>query len=464
MTGTTPIIKESLRLGIEAARASQKETARAYLSKVIKQEPENIPALFWLAYVSESPQESITLLERVLALDPENARAKDGIRWARKQLGTAATEVAPDDDDQSTPAQIGEAAPETPDDFIRDQLLSKEEFQERAKKGALAHKARRTIDPLLTVAIILSAAAMLTLGIWILALTPADTLAAWLPAPVENVLIGSKPVVLVPLGHAAPSKLVEEPAIQTAPSVKHFASTGDTIVIKAPLPIETDITTELDSSIPIEVLEPALEANELISLAQESSDLISTPVEEQTETVANASEAENPITTPLSNFIGPADLALTGPKLFEPVDYELLYRQPAYPDEKWIEVNVTEQRVTAWEGNVPVMSFLTSTGLPNTPTVLGEYNIYWKLASTLMTGPGYYLPEVPYTMYFYAGYALHGAYWHDNFGNPMSHGCVNLSIDNAKELFEWAGPVLPPGYTQVTSTYNNPGTLVVVHQ
>jgi lipoprotein-anchoring transpeptidase ErfK/SrfK len=106
---------------------------------------------------------------------------------------------------------------------------------------------------------------------------------------------------------------------------------------------------------------------------------------------------------------------------------------------------------------------LSSTGLPNTPTVLGEYEIYWKLESTLMTGPGYYLPEVPYTMYFYAGYALHGAYWHDNFGQPMSHGCVNLSIDNAKELFEWADPVLPEGQTQVVSSQTSPGTLVVVH-
>jgi hypothetical protein len=164
------------------------------------------------------------------------------------------------------------------------------------------------------------------------------------------------------------------------------------------------------------------------------------------------------------SFIGPADTLLTGPRLFEPVAEALLVHKPTSPTEKWIEVDVTEQRVTAWEGNLPVMSFLTSTGLPNTPTLLGEFNIYWKLESTLMTGPGYYLPEVPYTMYFYAGYALHGAYWHDNFGSPMSHGCVNLSIDHAKELFEWADPVIPPGQTQVLVSRHNPGTLVVVHE
>ena len=55
-----------------------------------------------------------------------------------------------------------------------------------------------------------------------------------------------------------------------------------------------------------------------------------------------------------------------------------------------------------------------------------------------MTGPGYYLPGVPYTMYFYKGYALHGTYWHDNFGTPMSHGCVNLETNDAEWLYEFA--------------------------
>jgi lipoprotein-anchoring transpeptidase ErfK/SrfK len=158
------------------------------------------------------------------------------------------------------------------------------------------------------------------------------------------------------------------------------------------------------------------------------------------------------------------DELLFGPRLFQPVDVASLPHQPTTLTEKWIEVVLSEQRVTAWEGNTPVMSFLTSTGLPNTPTVQGKYNIYWKLKSTLMAGPGYYLPEVPYTMYFYAGYGLHGAYWHDSFGQPMSHGCVNLSLDNAKTLFEWADPVIPEGQNQVTSSQDNPGTLVVVHE
>jgi hypothetical protein len=189
--------------------------------------------------------------------------------------------------------------------------------------------------------------------------------------------------------------------------------------------------------------------------------------------VPEASEASSP--GPLSatdilvsnrpvEFIGPGQLLPDGSSLFQTVDETLLAHQPASPAEKWIEVNVTEQRVTAWEGSVPVMSFLSSTGLPGTPTVLGEFNIYWKLESTLMTGPDYYLPDVPYTMYFYRGYGLHGAYWHNNFGQPMSHGCVNLKIEEAKQLFEWAEPLIPAGKTQVVATVDNPGTLVVVHE
>ena len=83
----------------------------------------------------------------------------------------------------------------------------------------------------------------------------------------------------------------------------------------------------------------------------------------------------------------------------QPVDEALLAHKPASADEKWIEVNVTTQEVTAWEGNVPVMHFVVSTGMPWTPTIPGKFNIYWKGESTRMTGPGYDLPGVPYTMY-----------------------------------------------------------------
>jgi hypothetical protein len=105
---------------------------------------------------------------------------------------------------------------------------------------------------------------------------------------------------------------------------------------------------------------------------------------------------------------------------------------------RWIDVDLGDQKLTAYEGSNPVMTFLVSTGTASYPTVTGQFRIWVKLESTRMTGPGYDLEDVPYTMYFYEGYGLHGAYWHNNFGTPMSHGCVNLSPSDSAWLFNFA--------------------------
>jgi lipoprotein-anchoring transpeptidase ErfK/SrfK len=105
---------------------------------------------------------------------------------------------------------------------------------------------------------------------------------------------------------------------------------------------------------------------------------------------------------------------------------------------RWIDVDLSAQRVTAYEGDVPVRSTHVSTGLPATPTPTGQYRIYVKYRAAPMSGPGYHLPNVPYVMYFYRGYGLHGTYWHANFGQPMSHGCINLPTDEAGWFYAWA--------------------------
>lgn len=105
---------------------------------------------------------------------------------------------------------------------------------------------------------------------------------------------------------------------------------------------------------------------------------------------------------------------------------------------KSILVSVGDQRIYAYENGQLVHSHLVSTGLPGTPTVLGDYTVQRKYEKTDMSGPDYYLPDVPYTMYFFQGYAIHGTYWHNSFGRPMSHGCVNLPTDEAQWFFNWA--------------------------
>ncbi|MBX3000856.1 MAG: L,D-transpeptidase [Caldilineaceae bacterium] len=110
------------------------------------------------------------------------------------------------------------------------------------------------------------------------------------------------------------------------------------------------------------------------------------------------------------------------------------------PNEKWIDVDLSEQKVTAFEGSQAIRTFIISSGLPGTPTVTGTFRIRAKVRSQTMSGPGYSLPNVEWVQYFFSDYAFHGAYWHNNFGNPMSRGCINMTNEDAKWLFDWTGP------------------------
>lgn len=137
-------------------------------------------------------------------------------------------------------------------------------------------------------------------------------------------------------------------------------------------------------------------------------------------------------------------------------------------EEKWIEVSLSDQKVRAWEGNRLVMEFPISSG-KWAPTPKGTFNIWYKTRNQTMSGGSkdlgtyYSLPNVPNNMFFYQGYAIHGAYWHNNFGQPMSHGCVNSPLASAAQIFDWAGPVVPESQNVVRASAENPGTRVLVH-
>lgn len=136
--------------------------------------------------------------------------------------------------------------------------------------------------------------------------------------------------------------------------------------------------------------------------------------------------------------------------------------------DRWIEVDLTNQRLRAHQGDQIIYSFPISSG-KFFPTPTGEYRIWSKFKYTKMeggikgTGTYYYLANVPYVMYFYQGFGIHGTYWHNNFGVPMSHGCVNVSIPNAEKLFYWAEPFINPDQNSLLSSKDHPGTRVVVH-
>ena len=111
--------------------------------------------------------------------------------------------------------------------------------------------------------------------------------------------------------------------------------------------------------------------------------------------------------------------------------------QPAASSGRWIDINLSTQTLTAYEGSTPVFSTLISSGSTfATPT--GTYSILYHVRSQRMTGPGYDLPNVPWVMYFtHRGHAIHGAYWHNNFGQPMSHGCINMRPSEAEWLYSF---------------------------
>ena len=370
MTSNLTIVRQEIIQGIKAYKAGDDSSAWLHFQTALREDPQNVNVLLWLAYLAQSHEKRIFLLNRVLEIDPNNARAQAGLIWAEQQ----SSQLQNTDDDSQAPA--------TPEEIARlhqDLRATKgtAELRAKAKKGTIAQRARRRISPLVVLLI------------------------------AGSVLAGASLLGLAAL----------------SPSVSRAEQPGTISQLAA-------VATSTTASEPTTVVLPT-----------------NTPPPPATSTAV-------PTRTTIPSFLTIAPPTATA--------IPLVY-QPQSSTEKWIEVDLSDQKVTAWEGREAVMHFTASTGLPNTPTRVGQYRIYQKYTSTRMIGPGYDLPNVPFTMYYDGSYALHGAYWHNNFGEPMSHGCVNLSPGESEALFDWAGPELPEGALQVRASINNPGTLVIVH-
>jgi lipoprotein-anchoring transpeptidase ErfK/SrfK len=104
----------------------------------------------------------------------------------------------------------------------------------------------------------------------------------------------------------------------------------------------------------------------------------------------------------------------------------------------WIDIDLSEQVLRAYDGTDLVASFLVSTGIDLFPTETGQYHIYVKYRYSTMRGSDFFLPDVPYSMYYSGDFSIHGTYWHHNFGTPMSHGCVNMDTSDAEWLYNWS--------------------------
>lgn len=144
--------------------------------------------------------------------------------------------------------------------------------------------------------------------------------------------------------------------------------------------------------------------------------------------------------------------------------------------EVWLDINLAHQTLTAFRGKTPVYATLISSGKKSSikekdhRTPQGVFRVREKHVTTTMDGNGtaagdlpYSIEDVPYVMYFHRSYAVHGAFWHNNFGVRMSHGCVNLAPLDAKYLFQITNPRLPEGWHGVWSSDAQPGSRVVIH-
>jgi hypothetical protein len=140
---------------------------------------------------------------------------------------------------------------------------------------------------------------------------------------------------------------------------------------------------------------------------------------------------------------------------------------------KWVDVRVTWGFLVAYEGDTPVFATAMSPGMDGInprkhATKRGSYSIGWKMLSADMSGRengmDWFVDEVPWVQYYKGSYALHGAWWHNDFGLPKSHGCINLSPPDARKLFAWMDPQIPDGWYAATAYYPKvAGTSVYLH-
>jgi lipoprotein-anchoring transpeptidase ErfK/SrfK len=362
----------------EALRDGERSTARRWAEQAAKLAPQLEDPWLILAAVA-NPRASVAFIERALKINPDSPRARKGMQWALSRL----QEVPLGSGGETPPAQ---AAPDETTKQVK-----------AVKRSAPPKKARRMVYPIL----------LLALGCMVL------LVAAWTAS--------TSPVLASILNGTSQPNEVAHPQMWARVEIAKPAQRSESAPVAADIASSTLVP-------PTPTLQSTLE-----------------PTDEPTLEAATATLEPDPTITPEATSTPAGSLVMdivknTPVPTAQPTDANAPQSQdpPVGNGERWIEVNLTQQRVYAWEGTVLMNSFLASTGTWAHPTVTGTFSIWNKTRIQAMSGPGYYLPDVPYVMYFYKDYGIHGTYWHNNFGTPMSHGCVNLTIPDAEWLYNWA--------------------------
>ncbi len=372
----------------EALRRGDKEIARDLGEKAVLLVPDMEDA--WLVLVAADPnhEDALAYAQKALELNPDSQRARKAVQWAQEQLSKA---------------QV--AAPVVVAEPVRDERVEAPVVQRPVrpvqKKSPEKVEKRSNRRTWMYAGAVLGLLLCVVVGFagWSAFNNPA--LAAWLPmqqAPAATDAVSAPVDILKPTVTPIDASAFAD---QPTPVAADTATPLPTI---APSESPTPLPTATASSVPTDAPTVTPEATE-------------TPGVMGMEIVAD---------TPTSAYVAPS--APPPPAVVSGNGRGV----------RWIDVNLSTQSLYAYEGDTLVNSFVVSTGTWMTPTVVGKYKIWIKLKTTNMSGPGYYLPNVPYVMYFYKGYGIHGTYWHNNFGTPMSHGCVNMRTSEAEWLFNWA--------------------------
>jgi lipoprotein-anchoring transpeptidase ErfK/SrfK len=420
---------KALEQAQQALKRGEKHLARQFAEQAARLAPELEEVWLMMAALG-TPHGSVAFLERALQINPQSERAHKGMAWAMERVRKAAEsphkqpaleKTAP------TAAKIPLTAPIAAEPSATQPVKIRRQAEEKATVTAPvaifppkpastdAKKTNFAARYSVLVAIVLVFCLVALLAVW-QGITPA---AAFLFLNKQN----SPAWAQVDL--PKPTDATTSAATQAVTPA--FPSATDLPAVPTLLPTLTGVPTETPetSATPTFTATPADTATETATSAPADT---STPV---------SPLADNASPTPL-----PTDTAAPAPTQYVPVP-----PSDISGGTRWIDVDLTHQMVYAYEGQTVVNSFIVSTGTWQYPTVTGQYRIYIKYRYKDMSGPGYYLPNVPYTMFFYQGYAIHGTYWHNNFGTPMSHGCVNLSIPDSEWVYN----------------FSSVGTLVNVH-
>jgi lipoprotein-anchoring transpeptidase ErfK/SrfK len=383
----------------EALRRGDKQTARDLGEKAALLVPNLEDAWLILVAADSNPEDALAYAKKALELNPQSTRAPKALEWAKKQLQKAHSESsfsltvdAVSMGQWVTVGKVTEAAAPGRDGW-------REASAHHPTERLVGQKSSERVEKKFNWQILMYTAVVL--GLLICAMVG---LLAW--SAIQNPVLASflPEQNILPTQEALWAHVVDIPKPNVTPiNVSAFAPQPTAV---ASVAASTFVPTQ-----------PLTESNILTDAPTSAPEAAETPGVMAMEILAN---------TPTSEY--------TPPKYAPPV----VASGNGTGGGRWIDVNLSTQSVYAYEGDTVINSFVVSTGTWMTPTVTGKYKIWIKFRSTSMTGPGYYLPNVPYVMYFYKGYGLHGTYWHNNFGTPMSHGCVNLRTSDAEWLYNWA--------------------------